>query len=59
MMHPFPSMPHFIIWNLIDVIVLFQNKGAASKGNSKIVDLLLSGFKANPNQTDVTGNSPL
>lgn len=32
---------------------------AASKGNSKIVDLLLSEYKAAPNLTDVCGNSPL
>jgi hypothetical protein len=43
----------------LTIFKLFFSKGAASKGNSKIVDLLLSEYKAAPNLTDVCGNSPL
>lgn len=36
-----------------------NHKGAASKGNIKIVELLLSIYKASPNLTDVQGNTAL
>lgn len=32
---------------------------AASKGYMKIVDMLLSQYKANVNQRDIAGNTPL
>ena len=45
--------------NAVDVYGASALHRAASKGNIKIVDLLLSQFKANPNLPDCEGNTPL
>jgi hypothetical protein len=60
--HLFIVRFHFISIYKVDSIYIFNHFGkigAASKGNTKIVDLLLSRFKSNINTTDCEGNSAL